>query len=49
MEKLWYYGTMVLCKKLWYYDENYGTIPKTMETCFHIFEVDIFIQFDVQK
>ena len=27
-----YYGkTMVLWKKLWYFTENYGTIPKTME------------------
>ena len=22
---------MVPCKKLWYYEKNYGTIPKTME------------------
>ena len=25
-ENLWYYG-----KKPWYYTENYGTIPKSME------------------
>ena len=30
-----YYGkTMVLWKKLWYYGQNYGTIPKTMELRF---------------
>ena len=30
-----YYGkTMVLWKILWYYGQNYGTIPKTMELWF---------------
>ena len=26
--------TMVLWKKLWYYGQNYGTIPRTMELRF---------------